>query len=83
MGYSGDGFPFVGQVPEQEGLWVAASFQGHGMVLCWMCARALVSMMMGKEEENRGWFPDVFKISGERLENKFKGRLHTKVDNDG
>jgi glycine/D-amino acid oxidase-like deaminating enzyme len=83
MGYSGDGFPFVGQVPGQEGLWVAASFQGHGMVLCWMCARALVSMMTGKEEENKEWFPDVFKVSRERLGVKFRGRLHTKVEKEG
>lgn len=32
MGYSPDGFPFVGEVPGRRDLWVAASFQGHGMV---------------------------------------------------
>ncbi len=81
MGYSGDGFPFVGEVPKQENLWVAASFQGHGMVLCWMCARALTSMIAGRDDEElRKWFPDVFRVSGERLKNQFKGRLHTKVE---
>lgn len=81
MGYSGDGFPFVGQVPGQEGLWVAASFQGHGMVLCWMCAKALVGMAERREDEKRldGWFPGVFRVSEERLAVKFRGRLHTKV----
>ena len=82
MGYSGDGFPFVGQVPssegENEGLWVAASFQGHGMVLCWMCASALVAMIEGKEEKIQEWFPDVFRVTEERLKVGFKGRLHTK-----
>jgi len=37
MGYSPDGYPFVGQVVDEDGLWVSAGFQGHGMVLCFMC----------------------------------------------
>ncbi|KAE8453601.1 hypothetical protein EG329_009112 [Mollisiaceae sp. DMI_Dod_QoI] len=81
MGYSSDGFPFVGEVPEQKALWVAASFQGHGMVLCWLCAKALVGMMDGnrKDEELNEWFPKVFKVTEERMNKRFKGRLHTKV----
>ncbi|KAI9839826.1 MAG: hypothetical protein M1819_000016 [Sarea resinae] len=30
MGYSADGCPFVGAVPGDEGLYISASFQGHG-----------------------------------------------------
>ena len=78
MGYSGDEFPFVGRVPAEENLWVAASFQGHGMVLCWMCAKALVAMMGKKEEEVEEWFPKVFKVSEERLRVGFRGILHIK-----
>ncbi|KXH46742.1 FAD dependent oxidoreductase [Colletotrichum simmondsii] len=59
MGFSPDGFPFVGEVPGEDGLWVCASFQGHGMVFCWMCARALAVMLEGRdgsteEEEKNG-----------------------------
>jgi glycine/D-amino acid oxidase-like deaminating enzyme len=78
MGYSPDGFPFVGEVPGEKNLWIAASFQGHGMVLCFMCARALVAMMVGEEDKPESWFPDAFKVSEERLKKKFTGRLHTK-----
>ncbi|KAL5315388.1 hypothetical protein ACEPPN_016255 [Leptodophora sp. 'Broadleaf-Isolate-01'] len=80
MGYSSDGFPFVGRVPgeENEGLWVCASFQGHGMVLCWLCGRAAVEMIRGKEEK-LDWFPDVFRVSEERMGKRFEGRLNTKV----
>jgi glycine/D-amino acid oxidase-like deaminating enzyme len=78
MGFSPDGFPFVGKVPGEKDLWIAASFQGHGMVLCFMCARALVAMMRGEEEKIGSWFPEVFKVSDERLKKKFVGRLHTK-----
>ncbi|PMD48442.1 FAD dependent oxidoreductase [Hyaloscypha variabilis F] len=78
MGYSPDGFPFIGEVPGEKNLWMAASFQGHGMVLCFLCARALVAMMGGEEEKLASWFPEAFKVSEERLKKKFAGRLHTK-----
>lgn len=72
MGYSPDGFPFVGQVPGQRGLWVSSSFQGHGMVLCWMCAKALVQMMEGREDGLDDWFPDAFKVTSQRMKTRFQ-----------
>lgn len=78
MGFSGDGFPFVGSVPGQEGLWVSASFQGHGMVLCWLCGKALAEMINGEEEGLEEWFPDAFRVTKERMEIPFMGRLHLK-----
>ncbi|TVY53467.1 putative oxidoreductase OrdL [Lachnellula suecica] len=77
MGYSPDGFPFVGEVPGMEGVWIAAAFQGHGMVFCWESARALVGLMNGEDVDE--WFPSSFKVTEERLEKRFKGRLHTKA----
>ncbi|KAK3316471.1 FAD dependent oxidoreductase-domain-containing protein [Apodospora peruviana] len=79
MGYSPDGFPLVGEVPGEKGLWASVSFQGHGMVLCWMCARALVEMMEGRDDDEAlgDWFPEVFRVSEERLGKRFVGRLHT------
>lgn len=78
MGFSPDGFPFVGEVPGENGLWTSCSFQGHGMVLCWMCAKALVEMMEGRDgEELKVWFPDIFRITEERLTQRFQGRLDT------
>ncbi|KAK2597895.1 hypothetical protein N8I77_012648 [Diaporthe amygdali] len=76
MGYSPDGFPFVGEMPGSKGLWASCSFQGHGMVLCWMCARAMVKMMRGDGDLD-SWFPRAFVISEERLGKRFRGRLHT------
>ncbi|MCJ1465060.1 hypothetical protein MMC07_003676 [Pseudocyphellaria aurata] len=31
MGYSRDGFPWVGAVPDMTGLWISAGFTSHGM----------------------------------------------------
>lgn len=42
-GYSADGFPLIGRVPCQKGLFIAASFQGSCMVMCFLCAKALVA----------------------------------------
>ncbi|KAL0934132.1 FAD dependent oxidoreductase [Colletotrichum truncatum] len=74
MGFSPDGFPFVGRVPGEDGLWVCAAFQGHGMVMCWMCAKALVAMLTGGEDLE-SWFPEVFRITQERMTERFKGRI--------
>ncbi|KAK3492598.1 FAD dependent oxidoreductase [Neurospora hispaniola] len=80
MGYSPDGFPMVGAVPGENGFWMSCSFQGHGMVLCWMCAKALVEMMEGRDNEKlRRWFPEAFKVGFERMRKRFQGRLHTSV----
>ncbi|KAI1265499.1 FAD dependent oxidoreductase [Xylariaceae sp. FL1019] len=77
MGYGPDGLPFVGEVPGQKNLWMAAGFQGHGMVLCWMCARGLVEMMQGRDNNDLlDWFPHAFRIKEERFDIAFKGRLH-------
>ncbi|KAI4155130.1 MAG: hypothetical protein LQ340_001204 [Diploschistes diacapsis] len=75
MGYSSDGFPFVGEM--DLGLFVAASFQGHGMVLCFLCTKAL-SITMNREEDDtlQQWFPKAFRFSQERLMKRIQGRLH-------
>ncbi len=76
MGYSADGYPFVGEMPGERDMWLSCSFQGHGMVTCWMCAKALVTMMEGGDEDTdelAKWFPDVFRVSEDRLKLTFKG----------
>ena len=74
MGYSADGFPLIGQIPDMDGLYVAASFQGHGMVLCFLSATALATMMAGgDEDELYQWFPKAFCMTAERYKHNFKG----------
>ncbi|KAI9819847.1 MAG: hypothetical protein M1827_006416 [Pycnora praestabilis] len=83
MGFSADGFPLIGEVPGDRGLFIAASFQGHGMVLCFLCANALTEMLFDKDEENlNAWFPQAFKVRRERFQHKLTGRLHDKPTKD-
>ena len=80
MGFSADGFPLVGQVPGEDELYIAASFQGNGMVLCFEVARALVAIMDNEDDgELDKWFPKSFRMTSERTKNKFRGKLHSKV----
>lgn len=80
MGYSADGFPLVGQVPDQDDLYISASFQGLGMVLCFDSAKALNSIIEQEDEtELNKWFPKAFRMTSDRTKHKFRGRLHTKV----
>lgn len=78
MGYSPDGFPLVGPLPDEDNLYISASFQGHGMVLCFLCAKALTEMMIdGDEKELDSWFPRAFRVTKARFGQKFKRKLHT------
>ncbi|KAL7931647.1 FAD dependent oxidoreductase domain-containing protein [Trichoderma chlorosporum] len=75
MGFTGDTMPFVGRLPpgtsgvkenhvgggleEGSGEWIAAGFNGEGMVWAWLSGVAVAVMMMDKEdvdlEESVGW----------------------------
>lgn len=81
MGTSADGLPYVGRVPGMDGVWMSASFNGSGMVLCLKCAEALVDMIVkGHAAE---WFPKALILDSKRLKEKFKGRLNMRVQPPG
>lgn len=77
MGFSVDQLPFIGLLPDEEGLYIAASFQGSGMVLCFSSAKALVQMMENRDETLKKWFPTAFCITGERMKQKFSKNLNS------
>ncbi len=80
MGYTPDGRPFVGEMPDEPGLWVACGFVGHGMVYSWECARALVEMMDGRDgDELAAWFPGALRLTRGRMQKEFQGTRHTSV----
>ncbi|MCJ1255533.1 hypothetical protein MMC24_003349 [Lignoscripta atroalba] len=83
MGYSADGFPLIGEIPEEEGLYIGAAFQGHGMVLCFASAKALASIMCdSNDDELDHWFPKPFRMTKERMNHNFQGRLHMTAPKD-
>lgn len=83
MGYSADGFPLVGQVPDNEGLYISASFQGSGMIMSLLSAKALSLIMNGRDDAAFDkWFPKAFRMGKHRLSHKFQGRLHSTAPKD-
>jgi glycine/D-amino acid oxidase-like deaminating enzyme len=48
MGYSRDNHPWVGKVPDAEGLWLAGGYTGHGMPNGTLCGKAVVDMVLGE-----------------------------------
>ncbi|KAI1341398.1 FAD dependent oxidoreductase [Xylariaceae sp. FL0016] len=75
MGYSRDGHPFVGAVPQTlgggDGLWVCAGYTGHGMPNAALCAKAVVDMMVAEGRDGEGDveidLPPEYEITPERL----------------
>jgi len=50
------------------------------MVLSLLCAKALVSMMNDKDDDELDhWFPRAFRMTSDRLKYRFRGILHTIV----
>lgn len=85
MAFSTDGFPWVGQLPvsatrrpfSDEGVeaeWVCAAFGGEGMVQCWLCGKALATMLLQQDgtldpavDADISWIPEQMLVSEERL----------------
>ncbi|CAL3969324.1 unnamed protein product [Diplocarpon coronariae] len=73
MGFTGDGLPLVGNLTpgltgrHGPGEWIAAGFNGYGMVNCWMSGVAVANMVLGRDAENSAWFPEVYQVSEKRL----------------
>ncbi|KAL7928949.1 FAD dependent oxidoreductase [Trichoderma chlorosporum] len=55
MGFSRDGWPWVGPVPDSagggDGLWLCAGYSGGGMPNAALCAKAVVDMMIPNHED--------------------------------
>jgi glycine/D-amino acid oxidase-like deaminating enzyme len=81
MGYTTDGHPFVGEVPEElgggrGGLWVSAGYNGHGMPVAARCAVAVSEMILGRTESERTVkLPEEFVLTVERAERIRGGKL--------
>lgn len=88
MGFSADGFPWVGRLPgsltgrgkdtDREGAeWVSTAFSGEGMVLAWMCGKALGKMLLlhdellDREFADLSWFPEQMLVTEERAKKEF------------
>ncbi|KAF2763665.1 FAD dependent oxidoreductase [Teratosphaeria nubilosa] len=70
MGYSDDGFPFVGSVPEKAGQFICAGFSGHGMPQVFLSAKAVATMITQEREADEVDLPRLYRCSRARLESR-------------
>lgn len=81
MGFTPHGFPVVGKIPRGlrsievvEGAsgyeWIAAGFNGYGMVHCWQSGKAVAEMVLCQRQPlmNDDFPADLFECSSKRLE---------------
>jgi hypothetical protein len=79
MGYSRDDHPWVGKVPDHEGLWLCGGYTGHGMPNGTLCGKAVVDMVLGEMEGREleevqgslvkeGAIPKSYLLNKERIE---------------
>lgn len=65
MGYSNDGFPYVGPVCGNPGQYMCAGFSGHGMPQIFFSAKAVASMVLTGNSEDVD-LPVPYRISRSR-----------------
>lgn len=65
MGYSNDGFPYVGPACGKPGQYMCAGFSGHGMPQIFFSAKAVASMIITGNMENVD-LPVPYRISYSR-----------------
>ncbi|KAK5943818.1 hypothetical protein PMZ80_003099 [Knufia obscura] len=72
LGYTADSLPFVGRLPRRltwrdgSGEWIAAGYNGWGMVNGLLCGSAVAQMVLGKDLT--AWFPETYGITDKRLD---------------
>ena len=78
-GTSIDNHPWVGAVPNMEGVWLAGGYSGHGMPNAMLCGKAVIEMMLAQgrgmtslDVQERlvknGDLPSSYLITEERIE---------------
>ena len=70
MGYTSDGFPFVGDVPGKPGQYVCAGFSGHGMPQVFLSAKSIASMVVDEKSVGETDLPKPYHSTQERFDSK-------------
>ena len=67
MGYSSDGFPHVGAIPDKPGQFICAGFSGHGMPQVFLSAKAIATMVVQGKDVEEVDMPRLYRASKERV----------------
>lgn len=70
MGYTDDGFPYVGDIPGKKGQFIIAGFSGHGMPQVYLSAKAVASMLADGTKLEDTDLPQLYRSTEERFNSK-------------
>ncbi|KAJ5985470.1 hypothetical protein N7522_012666 [Penicillium canescens] len=74
MGYSYDSNPHIGHVPQKDGQFILAGFNGHGMPVIWLAAKELAKMVSKGVSFEDTTMPRLFQTSQFRIDRAQAGR---------
>jgi glycine/D-amino acid oxidase-like deaminating enzyme len=74
MGYSYDSNPHIGHVPEKNGQFIIAGFNGHGMPVIWLAAKELAKMIAKGVPFEDTSMPRLFQTSQFRIDRAQAGK---------
>ncbi|CAG8075824.1 unnamed protein product [Penicillium salamii] len=75
MGYSFDSNPHIGHVPEKDGQFILAGFNGHGMPVIWLAAQELAKMVSNGVPFEKTSMPRLFQTSQFRIDRAQAGKV--------
>ena len=70
MGYSSDGWPYIGSLPRRPNQFILAGFTGHGMPQIFLSAKAIAEMAIEGAAFKDTGAPRVYELTQERLDSK-------------
>jgi glycine/D-amino acid oxidase-like deaminating enzyme len=68
MGFTPDVFPIAGELPGNEGLYIAAGFSGHGVSLAPRCGMEVAKMALGRAARLPGAFNPMRDLVATRVQ---------------
>ncbi|KAF9774360.1 hypothetical protein IL306_007641 [Fusarium sp. DS 682] len=74
MGYSYDSNPHIGKVPNKDGQFIVAGFNGHGMPVIWLAAKELARMVSQGIDFEETKLPRLFQTSQFRIDRAQNGK---------
>ena len=67
MGYTSDLLPHVGPIPNRPNQHILAGFNGHGMPVIFLTAKAVAEMVGDDKSFEQTGLPRLYRTSEERL----------------
>lgn len=76
MGYTPDGFSFIGELPEVKDQFLIGGFNGAGMVNIFLATEGIAKMIVHGTPYEETCIPRIYKLTKERVDKAKKIGVH-------